>query len=321
MTAGEAVELTAEQFTEPFVERLLIVLVAIPSRQAGGVQDEGLHRVLQARIRSAKDQVPLLVSCLVAMRLVSSTDGLLARSSKGDRVCRRIRTDGSHPLAISIIQSGLMATQMRAIRGVLRRDQDGYFCSRAAAQSVAPQLVGLLARMPDVTVGGRIEIGRASGLELDSMWNELTPSSRVDWEEIHKRRKAIGERAELYSMQLERSAQVGARERVVWVSRDDDSLGYDIEVRDQPMRRLEVKGSSGRDVQFFLSSNEYRVAGRHLETYEVHFWGAIDLRADPQEDYDRLVDMGYPIRIANPVVTCAISPWSIEPSQYKVVQL
>ncbi|WP_196244517.1 DUF3883 domain-containing protein [Mycobacterium avium] len=248
------------------------------------------------------------------------TDGVVARSTIGDRLRQQIRREGSYPLAIAIIRSGLMASQIRGIRKVLGRNGDGYACSRNAAQAVAPQLVGLLARMPDVRIGGRILIGRDSGLELDSIWNELTPDSRGDWQEVEKRRKAIGERAELYSIQLERSAHVGARERVVWVSRDDDSLGYDIEVVGPPRRHVEVKGSAGREVQFFISSNEYRVAARHEEAYEIHFWGSIDLRADPQEDFERLTRMGYPVRILNPVVALANSPWVIEPSQYRVVR-
>lgn len=318
MSKDNEVELSPAHFTESFVERLLLVLSTIPSRHAGGVSIEDLYQLMQSRVGAVQQTMSLAVSCLITMRLITNADGVLARSASGDRVRRQLRSEGSYPLAIAIIRSGLMASQIRAIHGVLQRDDSGYVCSRRAAQVVAPQLIGLLARMPDVNFTGRLVMGRDSALELDSMWNELAPSSRTDWEDIEKRRKAVGERAELYSMQLERSAHVGGRERVVWVSRDDDSLGYDIEVRDQPTRHVEVKGSAGRDVQFLLSANEYRVAQHHGHEYEIQFWGGINLRSDPREDYEKLTGAGFPIRILNPFSTLSSSPWAIEPSMYRV---
>lgn len=320
MSADDEFDFSSTQFTEGFVERLLLVFPIIPSRHAGGIPSEGLDLLMQARISAAQRVIPAAVSCLVTMRLVTRAEGVLARSTLGDRVRRQLRSNGPHAMVTAILRSGLMASQIRAIHGVMKRADDGYVCGRSAAQTVAPQLVGLLARMPDVTVGGRLVIGRDTAMELDSMWNELTPASRIDWQDIERRRKAVGERAELYSMQLERSAQVGARERVIWVSKDDDSLGYDIEVRDEPTRRVEVKGSAGPDVQFFVSANEYRVAGRHTDAYEIHFWGGINLRADPQDDFERLTMAGFPIRITNPTVALNNPPWLIEPSVYRVAR-
>ena len=168
-----------------------------------------------------------------------------------------------------------MADQIRALRAVLRRVGEEYVCGRSAAQSAAPQLVGLLARMPDVTIGARLRVGLHAGQELDSMWNELPAHSRVNWRDIERRRRGVGERAELYSMQFERSSQLGAWQQIRWVSRDDDGLGYDIEVDGDPTRLVEVKGTSGPGVQFFLSSREYDVASKKGGAYEVQFWGRI----------------------------------------------
>jgi hypothetical protein len=252
------------------------------------------------------------------MLLISEVNGMVGRSRTGDAVRREIRAQGSSPLAVAILRSGLMADQIRAIRSVLRANGGGYECGRSAAQAVAPQLVGLLARMSDVAIAGRIEIGRSSGLEIDSVWNELPPASRVNWQDTEKRRTAIGTRAELYSLQLERSAHVGARESITWVSRDDDSLGYDIEVRGQPTRHIEVKGSAGRDIKFFLSANEYKVAQLHGPTYEIHFWGDIRIGSDPIQEFERLTSAEYPIRITDPAAVFAHAPWTIEPSQYRV---
>ena len=318
MSKEREIRLTADQFTEVLVENLITCMVTIPSHHAGGVQRDSMMTMLQSRIGVARRSTEVLLACLIAMNLVSEVNGVVGRSPQGDRLRREIRDGGSHAVVPVIIRSGLMADQIRALRTILRRGPDGYSCGRSAARAVAPQLVGLVCRMPDVIDGGRLTIGSATGLELDSVWNELAPDSRTNWEDIEKRRKAIGDRAELYSLQLERSSHLGAIDNILWVSRDDDSLGYDIEVAALPTRRIEVKGSSGRDVQFFLSANEYRVAKRHGAAYEIHFWGDIDLRRGPRDDFERLRAAGYPICIVDPVEVLKDSPWKIEPSQYRV---
>jgi hypothetical protein len=43
-------------------------------------------------------------------------------------------------------------------------------------------------------------------------------------------RRAVGDRAEMYIVQYERSRIVDAT-RIIWVSRDTDSLGWDVEDR------------------------------------------------------------------------------------------
>jgi hypothetical protein len=311
-------DLASNQFTEVFIEQLLQSITGIPSHHAGGMTVDRLQAFLAARIGVSRRSIRAVVSCLTMMRLITETGDVIGRSPSGDRLRRDVRSLGSYPFAVAVLRSGLMADQVRKLRPVLRRDGDGYECGRSAAQAAAPQLVGLLARMPDVWVGGKIVIGRGSGLELDSVWNELPPASRINWQAAEKRRKAVGDRAELYSLQLERSAHVGALERITWVSRDDDSLGYDIEVAGSQTRRIEVKGSAGQEVQFLLSSNEYDVAGQYGSAYEIHFWGTIDIRCDPLEEFDRLKAAGYPVVIPDPVSSLSQQPWEIEPAQYRV---
>lgn len=311
-------EPASSSFTEVFVERLIRGLHAIPSHHAGGIGAERLHALLQSQIGVEARSTRAVVSCLATLRLIADVDSTVGRTTSGDRVRRGLRDGDSRAIVLTIVRSGFMADQIRSLRTVLRRDSAGYACSRSAAQAAAPQLVGLLARMPDVSVTGQIEIGRESSLELDSVWNELAPSGRTNWQDVERRRKAIGDRAELYSLQRERSSRVGAWRQIHWVSRDDDSLGYDIEVLGTPTRRIEVKGSSGTEVQFFLSTNEYQVAGRHGSEYELHFWGGIDLQREPSEDYERLLAAGYPIRVEDPASTLTALPWTIEPSQYRV---
>ena len=178
--------------------------------------------------------------------------------------------------------------------------------------------------MPDVVLTGQLVIGEATALELDSVWNEVPPDMRTNWSDIDNKRRVVGERAEHYSMQFERTREVGAIDRIVWVSRDDDGLGYDIEVKDvdshKKPRLVEVKGTSGRSVQFFLSSNEYDISTTAGENYEVQFWGNIDLARAPMEEYEVLRATGYPITIVNPAQRLGQKPWSIETSQYKVTR-
>jgi hypothetical protein len=169
-------------------------------------------------------------------------------------------------------------------------------------------------------VHGEVAIGPAASLELDSVWNELPPSSRVDWPELDKRRKAIGDRAELYSLQLAREAQPGALQYIQWVSRDDDTLGYDIEITGNPIRHIEVKGTSGPNVQFLLSANELEVARRHRSNYEIQFWGEVNLARDPVEEYRQLIDRGYPLRIVDPASVLEQYPWELVPTQYRAVR-
>ena len=318
MNIGADLELQASAFTELFVEQLIKVINAVPSHRSGGLASDGLDDVLQSRIEGGRESVQAVRACLAAMRLITETDGIVGRSASGDKVRREMRERGSSSFALAIIRSGLMAEQVRAIRAVLRRQGNGYVCGRSAAQAIAPQLFGLLSRMPDVKVSGQIIIGHDAALEIDSVWNELPLTSRINWQEVEKRRKAIGDRAELYSLQFERSAHVGAWERIVWVSRDDDSLGYDIEVPGNPIRRVEVKGSAGQGILFFLSSNEYDTAQRYGSDYVIHFWGEIDIKRDPVEEYEWLRSRGYPIRVPDPTSALAQDPWLIEPYQYRI---
>ena len=318
MTGGDELRHPSRNFTEVFVEQLVQAVVAIPSQVAGGVTIDGLTLILQSRLPGGRRSVQQLLSCLSAMNLISENDGFVGRSAAGDRLRRELRANGSTALAVAVISSGLMADQIRSLRAVLRIDGDGYVCARGAAVVGAPQLVGLLGRLPDVSVSGQISIGREAGLLLDSIWNELPPSSRVDWQDVEKRRKALGDRAEVYSLQLESTAFPGARAGVTWVSRDDDSLGYDIEVAGPPRRCIEVKGSSRRDVSFILSTNELAVARRLGTAYEIQYWGQINVMHEPMREYERLISLGYPICIRDPAAALDSEPWFMEPSQYRI---
>ena len=229
-----------------------------------------------------------------------------------------MRSGASHELVLAIMRSGLMSDQIRSLQTVLVLDGDEYRCSRSSAVAVAPQLIGILARMPGVTVGGSIRLGQMASLEIDSAWNEMLILPGLKLRNTEAERKEVGDRAELYTVHLERTAFVGATAKVLWVSRDDDALGYDVEVSGPPKRRIEVKGSRGSEVRFTLSANEYDKSKRHGAEYEIHFWGTIALNSVPAVEYERLRAAGYPIVISNPSQQLQSTPWHIEPSEYRV---
>lgn len=105
----------------------------------------------------------------------------------------------------------------------------------------------------------------------------------------------MGDRAEAYSYRLELETTTD-QTAVEWVALDDDSLGYDIRnTATSPGRHIEVKGSQGRDVRFFMSANEWAVGHRLGGAYEVHFWGGIVLTRSRPEEYQSLRAEGYPM--------------------------
>lgn len=112
-------------------------------------------------------------------------------------------------------------------------------------------------------------------------------------------RKKIGDRAEMYSLQFERTKSDPAS--IIWVARDTDSLGYDIEDRSRDeLRCIEVKGRRDAEIIFFLSENEWNTAQRLGNHYEIHFWGEINLSTEPAIEYSALREAGYPIIFTNP---------------------
>jgi hypothetical protein len=133
-------------------------------------------------------------------------------------------------------------------------------------------------------------------------------------------RQNIGNRGELYSYQHERLNAVD-RSHIVWVARDDSNLGYDIEDRSvNPRRRIEVKASGNTPVRFFLSDNEYRKSNDDPISYEVHFWGGIDLNTDPAEEYSRLKRQGYPLVFINLPGLISAGEFEAHPTKWRITK-
>jgi hypothetical protein len=197
---------------------------------------------------------------------------------------------------MALIRAGLLHDQARLFLDSFAPDAEGnVVCRVSDARRVSPQLVGLLQHWPEVrTTSSTLLVPPQLLAELAAVW-ALIPAVTAERAESEARRKTIGNRAEGYSYQLERLAAVDAS-AIVWVAQDDDSLGFDIEDRGvTPRRRIEVKGSSGRETRFFMSDNEWRKASDDPRSYEIHFWGGIDLNRPAADEYVALRSQGFPI--------------------------
>ncbi len=133
-------------------------------------------------------------------------------------------------------------------------------------------------------------------------------------------RRRVGNRAELYSVQRERSEAQDAS-AIAWVAKDSDSFGWDIEDRTAtPYRRIEVKGSRGEKPVFFLSENELKQASIYGSKYEVQFWGKIDLQREQSSEYASLRALGFPIVIRNIRDRIASGEWGATPTQWRIAK-
>lgn len=239
-------------------------------------------------------EVPRLLDVLIHAELVRREPGGLRLSEAGRRAVARHRAENGRPLALALIRCGLLHDQARALLDTFPTTPGGGVACRAHdARCIAPQLLGLLERWP-IRTGHSVEIPAHLINELLAVWALIAPPSEERAIEA-TRRKSIGDRAEAYSYQLERLAAADPS-CIVWVARDDSNLGYDIEDRSRsPRRRIEVKGSGGSDPRFFMSENEWRKAHEDPSSYEVQFWGGIDLNRAVADEYGALRERGYPI--------------------------
>jgi Domain of unknown function (DUF3883) len=155
--------------------------------------------------------------------------------------------------------------------------------------------------------------------ELDTAWALLPPPSPEAVDETVRRN--IGNRGEYYSYQLER-LKATDRSDIVWVARDYPDLGYDIEDRSiDPRRRIEVKASGNTPVRFFLSDNEWRKSRDDPTSYEIHFWGGVDLNVDPTEEYARLRSQGYPLIFVDLPALISTGDFEAQPWRWRVTKI
>jgi hypothetical protein len=219
-----------------------------------------------------------------------------------------------------MLRRGLFHDQVRRLLEAATPDENGRLtCPLREARRAGAQLVGVLQAWPEVRTRPELVIPRDLVEELSTAW-ALLPPPPVERGLAETTKKSIGDRAELYSYQLERS-KADSLSVIVWASRDDESLGYDIEDRSTTPRRLiEVKGSTETAVRFFLSDNEWRKAHENRDRYEVHFWGGINLHRDVGDEFALLRGLGYPLIYKDIPEVIAKGSLLATPWQWRVVE-
>lgn len=135
-----------------------------------------------------------------------------------------------------------------------------------------------------------------------------------------REKQQVGHLAELFTWNHERLLAVDPS-RVRWVSQDA-SLGYDIEdLNASPSRRIEVKGSRGSDVSFIMSPNEISKARRYDDSYELHFWGQLNLAVRSRRALSDEVAAGYTLIVVDPVAEFDLGGWTMEPDGWWIAQV
>jgi hypothetical protein len=299
--------------------RLFAVLRAIPARPPG-------IRVAEARLSlwrvcgGSIDEVSTLIDVLIGAELVVQERAALHLSRAGKTVLARYSAEGLRALGLALLRAGYFHDQARMLLEMSSGDADGNLsCPTRAARQRCPQLVGILQFWSEVAVAAQIEIPTHLVRELETTWALLPPPSPDD-AASDAARKNIGNRGELYSYQLERQNAVNQSD-IVWVARDDSSLGYDIEDRSvSPRRRIEVKASGDTAVRFLLSDNEWKKSQDDPTNYEIHFWGGIDLNVSPAEEYVKLRSQAFPMIFVDLPSLITAGEFTSQPARWRLVR-
>jgi hypothetical protein len=310
---------TSDWLTGVRFRRLAEVLKVVPGGGNTGLGRGSSVAVAWRTCGGPFDEIHLHYEVLEELALIRERGDALVRTSEGNRVVRALRTDDLTLLGIALIRAGYFFDQARLLieNGEVDDDQN-LTCMRRVALGAAPQLVMILDLWPDVQTRPRLRVPRPLLNELDTVWSLLPPETEVP--EWARERKGVGDRAEMYTVHYERT-RVTNRSAVVWVARDTDSLGYDVEDRSQsPSRCIEVKGRRDREEIFFMSQNEMNRARELSGRYEVHFWGGIDLSRDPATEYSALRAEGYPLVIERLAVALDRGEWAAEPTRWRIVR-
>ena len=299
------------------VRRIVPALSAFPHRLPGLQPPYARMRLWRACGGPIEDIGPL-IDVILHAGLIKQEQGTLRLTDSGRRALIRHRRDGHRPVALALLRSGLLHDQARRFLESFPTDSDGAITCRAShARNVAPQLLGLLEHWPALR-GHDLTVPKDLVRELGAVWALLSPPP-ADRALADARRWSIGKRAELYSYQFER-LKVDQPSAVIWVAEDDETLGYDIEDRTtRPRRRIEVKGSGGPRIRFFLSENEWGKAHDDPTSYEIQFWGGIDLNRPVAEEYESLRRQGYPLVFADFPALLASGVLEAVPDRWKVI--
>lgn len=306
-------DVSSNWFTGPRVRRLQRLVHLLPSRPPG-INDNQLTRTLRPQIDSPSREIPQLVRVLTRLGLVHVDSNRFYLSRNGRRAATLSEARARIELAELLIQSGLMHEQVRQVIEASTIDHGGMACSRVGQmRRSAPQLLGILRAWPDIVGPSFVRIPSDLFAVIDAPWSLVpSPSKGED------NREAVGHRAEAYSFYFLRHESKRSNS-VIWVSRDDQGLGYDIEDSSTgQVHRVEVKGSQGKDLRFFLSGHEHEVAHQDPSSYEIHFWGEINLNRSPSIEFAILRDRGFPLRFENLAAHLADQRLKAKPTKFLV---
>lgn len=303
-------------FTGARLQRLAIAVRTLPSSQQDISTAESMRNLWRA-CGGPFDELAGLLSVLRVLGLIVESGPVTRRNAVGDRMAKATRRDDLTMLGTALIRSGVFHDQSRYLVENGTSDGNGnLICPPRIARIGASQLLGLVAWWPDTRLRPEVFIPKALALELNAVWALLPPPVEIPtWA---KERKAVGDRAEMYTVQTERGT-AATPSAIRWVARDADDLGWDVEDHSSAsIRRIEVKGRRDGDVLFFLSENEWEKARQFGDAYEIHFWGMIDLQREPALEFVALRKAGYPIILVNPAGGIQAGTWIAEPVRWRI---
>lgn len=285
------VDVRSDWFTASRVRRLHAVIRQVPAQRPGLLPDE-LLGVLRQNIGGSRRELPQLIEVLTELRMLHVAASRYQLSQRGRQVASMSDGRAAQEIGQLLIARGYLHDQARQLIEASMPDSGGMYLSEVRIlRHSAPQLLGLLRAWPDVVGPSLVTLPAELFDVVGAPWS-LVPVPKPSDES----RQVVGSRAEAYSVRFLRSNSDNPS-AVLWVARDDDSLGYDIEYRaDELVQRVEVKGSRGNEVRFFLSAHEYDVAHHDPQRYEIHFWGEIDVNRDPNSEYMALRQRGFPVQ-------------------------
>jgi hypothetical protein len=265
-----------------------------------------------ARVGDRADDV---LRFLGACGLLDQTDQGWGLSEDGSEVLASLLRGEWDKYARILIGSGFYDDELACIVEAASEVNATLRCPLSSLPQLAPLVGRVLAWDGSLREGSDLVVPLTLAEELLIESGMEQANGPPDWV---LERDTVGWRAEQYSMRHERTAH-GAKQ-VRHISRDaGDGFGYDIEVAGPRAARLvEVKGSRSSRISFFITRREFEVAGANAETYELHFWGGIDLGRPPQEEYAALRDLAFPIVVSNVADEIRGDSWKMEPQSWRV---
>ncbi len=295
-------------------QRLGQILLAVPSIPPD-LSARQVENALWRRCGGPLAEVRALIDTLTGLNLARSEADAIRRTRAGDQVAKALKARDETPLALALIRAGCFHNQARVLIECGHVDEHGNLrCPSRLARTGAPQLTGILQAWDGVQMHPEVVIPKPLVQELNTVWALMPPPPELPkWA---AERKAVGDRAEMYTVQYKRTLVDPSL--IVWVSRDSDGFGYDVEDRSDALTRcIEVKGRREADVVFYISDNEWQKAQELGARYEVHFWGGIDLSVEPAIEYSALRANGYPVVIQNFAAEVGVN-WEAVPVKWRV---